>query len=59
MKPDSAPVPEDSIRVYYERHPLEFTVPARARVRHILIALPPRRSRRAPRPQPASARSRC
>jgi peptidyl-prolyl cis-trans isomerase D len=41
MKPDSAPVPEDSIRVYYERHPLEFTVPARARVRHILIASRP------------------
>jgi peptidyl-prolyl cis-trans isomerase D len=41
MKPDSAPVPEDSIRVYYEQHPLEFTVPARARVRHILIAFRP------------------
>jgi peptidyl-prolyl cis-trans isomerase D len=41
MKPDSAPVPEDSIRVYYEQHPLEFTVPPRARARHILIAFRP------------------
>jgi peptidyl-prolyl cis-trans isomerase D len=41
MKPDSVPVPEDSIRVYYEQHPLEFTVPARARVRHILVSFRP------------------
>jgi parvulin-like peptidyl-prolyl isomerase len=41
VKPDSAPVPEDSIRVYYEDHPLEFTVPARARARHILVAFRP------------------
>ena len=41
MKPDSAPVPEDSIRAYYETHPLEFTVPARARVRHVLIGFRP------------------
>jgi len=40
-KPDSAPVPEDSLRAYYDRHPLEFTVPARARARHILIAFRP------------------
>jgi peptidyl-prolyl cis-trans isomerase D len=38
QKPDQVPVPEDSIRAYYERNPLEFTVPARAHVRHILIA---------------------
>ncbi len=41
MKPDSAPVPEDSIRAYYDRNPLEFTVPARARVRHVLIGFRP------------------
>lgn len=41
VKPDSAPVSEDSIRVYYDTHPLEFTVPARARARHILIAFRP------------------
>ncbi len=41
MKPDQAPVPDDSIRVYYDQHPLEFTVPARARARHILIAFRP------------------
>jgi parvulin-like peptidyl-prolyl isomerase len=41
MKPDSAPVPEDSIRVYYDQHPLEFTIPGRARVRHILTGFRP------------------
>ncbi len=41
LKPDSAPVPADSIRVYYEQHPLEFTVPARAHARHILIGFRP------------------
>ena len=41
MKPDSVPVPEDSIRAYYERHPLEFTVPAKAHARHILIGVKP------------------
>ncbi len=41
MKPDSAPVPEDSIRAYFETHKLEFTVPARAHVRHILISSRP------------------
>src|SRR5439155_4698328 len=40
-KPDSVPVPEDSIRAYYDQHPLEFTVPARAHARHILIAYRP------------------
>lgn len=40
-KPESISVPEDSIRVYYEEHPLEFTVPAKARVRHILISYRP------------------
>jgi parvulin-like peptidyl-prolyl isomerase len=40
MKPDSAPVPEDSIRAYYGGHSLEFTIPARAHVRHILITVP-------------------
>ena len=41
MKADSAPVPEDSIRVYYETHKPEFIVPARARVRHVLIGFRP------------------
>ena len=40
-KPDSAPIPQDSIRTYYDRHPLEFTVPARAHARHILVAYRP------------------
>lgn len=37
IAPDSAPVPEDSIKAYYDSHAAEFTVPARARTRHILI----------------------
>ncbi|HZE20304.1 MAG TPA: peptidyl-prolyl cis-trans isomerase [Candidatus Angelobacter sp.] len=41
MKPEQAPVPEDSIRAYYEANPLEFTEPARAHARHILVSLPP------------------
>ncbi|HMI32094.1 MAG TPA: peptidyl-prolyl cis-trans isomerase [Candidatus Limnocylindrales bacterium] len=41
MKPDSAPVPEDSIRAYYDQHSLEFTIPGRARVREILIGARP------------------
>jgi parvulin-like peptidyl-prolyl isomerase/ribosomal protein L29 len=41
MKPDSAPVPEDSIRAYYDQHPLEFTIPGKAGVRHILIGFRP------------------
>jgi parvulin-like peptidyl-prolyl isomerase len=41
QKPDQVPVSEDSIRAYYERNPLEFTVPARAHVRHILVAFRP------------------
>src|SRR6266850_1625380 len=40
-KPDSVPVPEDSIRTYYDRHPLEFTIPARAHARHIMVAYRP------------------
>jgi parvulin-like peptidyl-prolyl isomerase len=42
MKPEQAPVPEDSIRAYYEANPLEFTEPARAHTRHILVSFPPR-----------------
>ncbi|MBI4364680.1 MAG: peptidyl-prolyl cis-trans isomerase [Candidatus Latescibacteria bacterium] len=38
MKPDSAPVPGDSIKSYYDSHAAEFTVPAKARARHILIS---------------------
>ena len=41
MKADSAPVPEDSIRAYYETHKVEFIVPARARVHHVLIGFRP------------------
>jgi len=41
MKPELAPVPDDSIRAYYDQHPPEFTVPARARARHILIGFRP------------------
>ncbi len=41
MSPDSAPAPEDSIKAYYDSHAPEFTVPAKARVRHILISSRP------------------
>ncbi len=41
MKPDSAPIPADSIRAYYEGHLLEFTVPARVHARHILVGFRP------------------
>ena len=41
QKPGQVPVPEDSIHAYYERNPLEFTEPARAHVRHILVAFRP------------------
>jgi len=41
VRADSAPVPEDSIRAYYEGHPLEFTVPAQAHARHLLIGFRP------------------
>jgi parvulin-like peptidyl-prolyl isomerase len=37
-KPESVAVPQDSIVAYYRAHPLEFTEPGRAQVRHILIA---------------------
>jgi len=35
---DSVDVSQDSIEAYYRAHPLEFTQPSRARVRHILVS---------------------
>lgn len=40
-KPDSATVPEDSVRAYYAAHPSEFTVPAKIHARHILVSSRP------------------
>jgi len=37
-RPESVQVSPDSIEAYWKAHPAEFTEPARARVRHILIA---------------------
>jgi parvulin-like peptidyl-prolyl isomerase len=39
--PDTLAVPEDSIGAYYAAHPIEFTEPARVRVRHILFRVDP------------------
>ncbi len=36
--PDSVAVPPESLRAYYDAHPLEFTVPGRIHARHILIS---------------------
>jgi parvulin-like peptidyl-prolyl isomerase len=36
--PGTLGIPEDSISAYWKGHPLEFTVPGRVRVRHILAA---------------------
>ncbi len=38
---DTLGVPEDSIAAYHRTHPLEFTEVARARIRHILVAVGP------------------
>jgi len=36
-KPEQIAVPDDSIASYWHQHPLEFTEPAKAKVRHILF----------------------
>lgn len=36
--PESLAVPEDTLRAYWQAHPLEFTVPGQVRARHILAA---------------------
>ncbi|HKO22283.1 MAG TPA: peptidyl-prolyl cis-trans isomerase [Candidatus Eisenbacteria bacterium] len=36
-KPEQITVPDDSIASYWRDHPLEFTEPAKAKVRHILV----------------------
>lgn len=36
-KPEQISVPDDSIEAYWRGHPLEFTEPAKAKVRHILV----------------------
>jgi len=40
-RPESVQVSPDSIDAYWREHPAEFTVPASARVHHILIACKP------------------
>jgi parvulin-like peptidyl-prolyl isomerase len=60
-RPESVQVPEDSILAYYKAHPLEFTVPGRAQVRHILIAYQASQgpaARRAARKKALAARKR-
>ncbi len=37
-KPEDIEVAQDSIAVYWREHPIEFTEPGKARVRHVLIA---------------------
>jgi parvulin-like peptidyl-prolyl isomerase len=39
-KPEDVTVPQDTIAAYWRDHPLEFTEPGKARVRHVLVALP-------------------
>lgn len=39
IKPEEVSIHADSIAAYWNANPLEFTEPARARVRHILVAL--------------------
>jgi parvulin-like peptidyl-prolyl isomerase len=36
--PESIPIPVDTLQAYWERHPLEFTVPGEVHARHILFA---------------------
>lgn len=36
--PESVPIPVDTLRAYWEGHPLEFTVPKRIHPRHILLS---------------------
>jgi len=40
-KPKDVAVPDDSIAAYWRAHPLEFTEPGRARIRHILVSFRP------------------
>lgn len=44
-KKEDLSIPGDSIRAYWTAHPLEFTEPGRARVRHVLIRAPEGSSR--------------
>jgi parvulin-like peptidyl-prolyl isomerase len=37
-RPESIPIPIDTLRAYWDRHPLEFTVPGEVHARHILVA---------------------
>lgn len=37
-RPESIPIPVDTLRAYWEAHPPEFTVPGEVHARHILIS---------------------